>query len=438
MDIIPLLAGTTAKTPPTGKPTGNAESGAQFASILEDATNVHGTPKGFAQFASVLEDATNVHGTPKGLTLLAAASAPRTAATTKDAADQALRTKLVPADLLASKDAKAEGKESPKADPKDTQSGDKAAKKAGKKADGDDKGKHAHAADAAPPNTPIAAAINAALAAVAVQNGQTVTDAGKGATSGRSAGDVAPGKVANADVRGAGSRHQLHQLQQTAQAVTSAATSSHAGADAGASGNGHGFASQLLSAADASAHAAAPTHADNGAASSAVNGLFSANPAPQTATHATAPAMVSTATLQAPVGSTPWQNELGQQLIRFSQRGDHQIELHLHPKELGPLQISLHVNDQVAQAHFFAAHAQVRDAVQQAIPQLREALAGQGIALGEAMVGQQQQQRQDSGSFGGSSSSPSFGATEVESITAARPVASVLPRIGAGGVDLYA
>ena len=419
MDIIPLLAGTAAKTPPTGKPTGNAEPSAQFASILEDASNVHGAPK--------------------GLTLLAAASAPHAAATAKDAADQALRTKLAPADLLASKDAKPEGRESPKADPKDTQtSGDKAAKKAGKKPDGDDKGKHAHATDAAPPNTPIAAAINAALAAVAAQNGQTATDAGKGATSGRSAGDAAPGKVANADARGAGSRHQLHQLQQTEQAVTSGVASSHAGADAGASGNGQGFASQLLSAADASPHAAAPTHADNGAASSAVNGLFSANPAPQAATHATAPAMVSTATLQAPVGSTPWQNELGQQLIRFSQRGDHQIELHLHPKELGPLQISLHVNDQVAQAHFFAAHAQVRDAVQQAIPQLREALAGQGIALGEAMVGQQQQQRQDSGSFGGSSSSPSFGATEVESISAARPVASALPRIGAGRGGLYA
>ena len=149
--------------------------------------------------------------------------------------------------------------------------------------------------------------------------------------------------------------------------------------------------------------------------------------------------MASTAVLQAPVGSAPWQNELGQQLIRFTQRGEHQIELHLHPKELGPLRISLHVNDQVAQAHFFAAHAQVRDAVQQAIPQLREALAGQGIALGEAMVGQQQQQRQDSGSFGGSSTAPSFGgARDVESITAAHPVARALPGIGAGGVDLYA
>jgi flagellar hook-length control protein FliK len=420
MDITHLLANTAAKAPLAGKPTGNAEPGGQFASVLEDATNVHGTPK--------------------GLTLLAAAAAPRAAAAAKETADQALHAKLAPADLLAPKDAKPEeGKDAPKADSQDAQKpGDKGAQKPVKKVDGDNK--HAHA-DAATPNTPIAAAIDAALAAVAAQNGKTsAAGAGKGTASGPRASDAASDKVANADTRGAGGRHQLLQLQQTAQTVTSSAASSHAGTDAGTSGNGHGFASQLLAAADASTHAAAPTHADNGAGSSAINGLFSTNAAPQAATHASAPAMASTATLQAPVGSTPWQNELGQQLIRFSQRGDHQIELHLHPKELGPLQISLHVNDQVAQAHFFATHAQVRDAVQQAIPQLREALAGQGIALGEAMVGQQQQQRQDSGSFAGSSSSsPSFGgATEVDSITSARPVASVLPRVGVGGVDLYA
>lgn len=422
MDIIHLLAGTAAKTPLAAKPAGTAEPDTKFASVLEGATNVHVTPK--------------------GLTLLAAAPAPRTTATAKDAADQALRAKLAAADLPASKDAEPEGKDAPQTEPRDAQKPEvKDARKSGSKTDSADKGKHAHAEDAATPNTPTAAAINAALAAVAARNGQTAAaDAGKVTASGQRTNDATPGKIANADTRGTESRHQLHQLQQTALAATSAAGSSRAGADAGASGKGHGFASHLLAAADASLHTTAPTHADNGAASSAVNGLFGTHVTPQAAAPASAPAMVSTATLQAPVGSTPWQNELGQQLIRFSQRGDHQIELHLHPKELGPLQISLHVNDQqVAQAHFFAAHAQVRDAVQQAIPQLREALAGQGIALGEAMVGQQQQQRQDPDSFGGSSASPSFGgATEVESIAATRPVSSVLPRIGAGGVDLYA
>lgn len=421
MDIIHLLAGTGAKASLTGKATGNAEPGTQFASILENATSVHG------------------HASPKGLTLLAA-SDPRATAAAKETADQALRAKFGPAALLASKDAKTETTDAPKANPKDTQKSDaKNAPKAGKKANGDDKGKHAKNAEATAPNTPIAAAIHSALAGVGAQSGQDMKpDDAKGAASAQKATDAKTGKLADADTR-SGSRHQLQQLQQTHQTVASTAASGHAGSDAGTSSGGHGFASQLLSAADAAVQAAAPTHADNNAASSAINGLLNTNAVPQPATHTAAPTMVPTATLQAPVGSMPWQNELGQQLLRFSQRGEHQIELHLHPKELGPLVISLHVNDQVAQAHFFAAHAQVRDAVQQAIPQLREALAGQGIALGEAMVGQQQQQRQESSSFGASSSSPSFGGTtEVESIASTRPVTSALPRVGGGGVDLYA
>lgn len=420
MNIVNLLADTGTKAPLAGNAATSPEPGAQFASILESATNVHGTPK--------------------GLTPLAAASAPRATATKKDAAGQALHAKFDTADLLASKDAKAEAGEAPKANPNDARkSGNKDAPKAGKKANGDDKGKHARNADAAVPNTPIAAAIHSVLAAIADQPGQNVAAHGaKGAASTQKAVTSTTGKLTDADGR-AGSRHQLQQWQQTSQAVTSSATSSHAGSDTGASKGGQDFASQLLSLADASTNAAASTHVDNDTASTAFSGVFGTSPLPQAILHPNAPAMASTASLQAPVGSVPWSNELSQQLIRFSQRGDHQIELHLHPTELGPLQISLHVNDHIAQAHFFAAHAQVRDAVQQAIPQLREALAGQGIALGEAMVGHQQQQRQDPDGFAGSSSSPLGGAdTEIAGLPASRPVASVLPRVGGGGVDLYA
>lgn len=417
MEIVNLLAGTGSKPPLTGKPSNSAEPGAQFASVLENATNVHG------------------HPSPNGLKLLAA-SDPRAKAAAKDTADKAPRAKFDAADLLAPRGINADGKDAAKADPKNAEKPDA---KTAQKDDRDDKGKHTHIADAATPNTPVAAAINAALATVAAQSGQNTRNAEvKGTASVQKGSQVKTGKLADADIH-AGSRHQLQQLQQTTQATTSAAASSHAGSDAGTSSGGHGFASQLLSAADASAQAAAPMHADNSAASSAISGLFNATATPQPIAHANPPAPAYTATLQAPVGSMPWQNELGQQLIRFSQRGEHQIELQLHPKELGPLQISLHVNDQVAQAHFFATHAQVRDAVQQAIPQLREALAGQGIALGEAMVGQQRQQRQEPGSFTGSSASSSFGGVgEVESVAPTGPVGSVLPLVGGTGVDLYA
>jgi len=102
-------------------------------------------------------------------------------------------------------------------------------------------------------------------------------------------------------------------------------------------------------------------------------------------------AVPSTPVLNAPLASAQWQQGLGQQLVSLHQRGGQQMELHLRPAELGPLTISLKVDDQLAQAQFFSANPQVRAAIEQAIPQLREALEESGIQLGEAMVGEHRQ-----------------------------------------------
>ena len=98
----------------------------------------------------------------------------------------------------------------------------------------------------------------------------------------------------------------------------------------------------------------------------------------------------STATLPTPLTSPAWPQQLGQQLVQISQRGGEQhVQMQLNPAELGPLSISLKFGEQGAQAHFLSAHAQVRQVLEQAIPQLREALAEQGISLGETSVGEQ-------------------------------------------------
>ncbi|HET7267191.1 MAG TPA: flagellar hook-length control protein FliK [Oleiagrimonas sp.] len=146
-------------------------------------------------------------------------------------------------------------------------------------------------------------------------------------------------------------------------------------------------------------------------------------------------------TLQAPIGSAAWQQQLGSQLARLAKRGQQKIELHVHPRELGPLQISLQLSQGGAQAHFLAAHAQVRDAVQQAIPQLREALANQGIALGEAMVGQQQQQAGQQSMWASSMQSSSAfgnGHGELEAVSAVHAPRTVQVVLHGHGVDLYA
>ncbi|WP_198588809.1 flagellar hook-length control protein FliK [Alloalcanivorax mobilis] len=172
--------------------------------------------------------------------------------------------------------------------------------------------------------------------------------------------------------------------------------------------------------------------------------LTSLNPAAPAAHVAplSAPAASATSlspTLQAPLASSEWQQQLGQQLVSLSQRGEQRIELHLHPRELGPLSVSLKLDDQGAQAHFFSAHASVRGAVEQAIPQLREAFAEQGIALGEAMVGQHQQQQQNS--FGDAQRHAGGGrAPVIEEIEEIGPAVALppAPLMPGGGVDLYA
>lgn len=144
------------------------------------------------------------------------------------------------------------------------------------------------------------------------------------------------------------------------------------------------------------------------------------------------------ASLTAPLASRDWQAGLGQQLIGLHQRGEQHIELHLHPAELGPLSVSLKLTELGAQAQFLSTHPQVRAAVEQAIPQLREALAAQGISLGETSVGgQSQPQRDDQAGNGVGSVRAAAVASgdEAAELTAAVAPQRSLPR---GQVDLYA
>ncbi|ASK20968.1 flagellar hook-length control protein FliK [Halomonas sp. N3-2A] len=125
--------------------------------------------------------------------------------------------------------------------------------------------------------------------------------------------------------------------------------------------------------------------------SGASKGSEQALPASLTSPNQAMPNSPATATLNTPLTSPAWPSQLGQQLIQFAQRGgEHQVKMQLHPAELGPLSITLKVTEQGTQAHFLSSHAPVRQAIEQAIPQLREALAEQGISLGETSVGEQQ------------------------------------------------
>jgi flagellar hook-length control protein FliK len=160
------------------------------------------------------------------------------------------------------------------------------------------------------------------------------------------------------------------------------------------------------------------------------------------ATPASTPIAASSSTslpssIGTPVSHPAWPSQLGQQLVQFAQRGGEQhIQMKLHPAELGPLSISLKMTEHGAQAHFLSAHAQVRQVVEQAIPQLREALAEQGISLGETSVGEQNASNEQAfaqQSGGGASGDGS----SVEGDMGA-PTSESTPVTLDGRVDLYA
>ncbi|CDG52460.1 MULTISPECIES: flagellar hook-length control protein FliK [Halomonadaceae] len=155
-----------------------------------------------------------------------------------------------------------------------------------------------------------------------------------------------------------------------------------------------------------------------------------------------APTVTPTAaTLATPVTSPAWSQQLSQQLVQISQRGGEQhIQMQLNPAELGPLSISLKFGEQGAQAHFLSAHAQVRQVLEQAIPQLREALAEQGISLGETSVGEQRDPNAQAFAQSGGKKGSEVGSDngEIGSETHDNQSAGSSPLIMDGRVDLYA
>lgn len=96
------------------------------------------------------------------------------------------------------------------------------------------------------------------------------------------------------------------------------------------------------------------------------------------------------AAVNAPVGRERWGEEFSQRITWLATpRQDQTAELHLNPPQLGPLDVVLKVSGDHATALFTSPHAAVRDAVEQALPRLRDMLADNGITLGNTTVSDQ-------------------------------------------------
>ena len=88
----------------------------------------------------------------------------------------------------------------------------------------------------------------------------------------------------------------------------------------------------------------------------------------------------------APVSEPGFADNLSRQVVWMIGKDAQIAELRINPPELGPVQVRLTLNGDEAVAHFTSAHAEVREAIENAIARLREALAQTGIQLGDTSV----------------------------------------------------
>lgn len=86
-----------------------------------------------------------------------------------------------------------------------------------------------------------------------------------------------------------------------------------------------------------------------------------------------------------------WSSELGDRIVWMNNRSLSAAELNLNPQHLGPVRIRIDMNQDQATITFSAQHASVREALEAAIPRLREMMSGQQLNLADVTVSQQSQ-----------------------------------------------
>lgn len=86
------------------------------------------------------------------------------------------------------------------------------------------------------------------------------------------------------------------------------------------------------------------------------------------------------------VGAPGWDAALGQKVAWLVNQRHQVAEMQLNPPNLGPLEVKITIANDQASALFVSHHAAVRDAIEAALPRLREMLAENGITLGNAQV----------------------------------------------------
>lgn len=126
------------------------------------------------------------------------------------------------------------------------------------------------------------------------------------------------------------------------------------------------------------------------------------------------------------LGQNAWETNLGSRLQMMVGQNVQTAEIRLDPPELGALDVKIKVTNDVASVNITSPHTQVREALETALPRLREMFAESGLSLGDVNVGQESfaQQQNSAEEEGGTLASASDSEFGDEPISVTRKIVS--------------
>lgn len=136
------------------------------------------------------------------------------------------------------------------------------------------------------------------------------------------------------------------------------------------------------------------------------------------------------------LGQNAWEANFGSRLQMMVGQNIQTAEIRLDPPELGALDIKIKVNNDIASVNITSPHSQVREALESAVPRLREMFAESGISLGDVNVQQESHTEQQQTSEGDSGRGGSNFSTEDEVDNESMPLSRQI--VSNNLLDIYA
>lgn len=100
--------------------------------------------------------------------------------------------------------------------------------------------------------------------------------------------------------------------------------------------------------------------------------------------------------LTRPLSHPNWNDDLGERIVWMNNRNISSAEIRMNPQHMGPITVRIDMNQDQATIAFTAQNAEVRTALESAIPKLRDMLSSQNVNLADVNVSQQSSTNSDS------------------------------------------